>query len=137
MNWTHESATEIDVFEIAAADPVRGRQVGMSRHVMKLPGYTGTIRNHLRHSETWVAPFSFRDGHHVFGLEWDERSIAWYLDGVLLHRAKNDVHRFPLHIILDLEPHTAYLENPMEHLLPTELKIDYVRVWTGASAKAH
>jgi beta-glucanase (GH16 family) len=137
MNTTHETSTEIDVFEIAAADPIRGRRMGMSRHVMKLPGYTGTYDNHLRHSETWVAPFSLGEGYHVFGLEWNANSIAWYLDGVLLHRAKNDVHRFPLRIILDLEPHTAYLENAMEHLLPAEFRIDYVRVWTGASARAH
>jgi beta-glucanase (GH16 family) len=96
---------------------------------MKLPGYAGTDADHLRQSATWVAPFRLGDGHHVYGLEWDEHSIAWYLDGVVLHRAKNDVHRFPLRIVLDLEPHSAYHEAPREDLLPAEFRIDYVRVW--------
>lgn len=134
MDTTADASTEIDVFEIAAADQLASRRVGMSRHVMRLPGFTPPPGKHLRHTETWEAPESLANGHHVFGVEWSDAAISWFVDGVLVHRARNDVHHYPIRIILDLEPNQAYEAAPMERLLPAEFRIDYVRTWTRDTA---
>jgi beta-glucanase (GH16 family) len=136
MDTTAEASTEIDVFEVAGADARWGSRIGMSRHVMKAPGIAGTIESHPRAAAYWTASSRLCDDFHVFGLEWDEESIVWYFDGLPVHRAKNEFHRYPLTVRLDLEAQAYFLANPREDMLPAEFAIDYVRTWQRDRAPA-
>ena len=108
----------------------------MSRHVLKAPGVTVMERNHPRASAFWNASSPLCEDFHVFGLEWDEEEIVWYVDGLPVHRAKNELHRYPLTVRLDLEAQTVFREDPREDLLPAEFIIDYVRAWRRERAHA-
>lgn len=74
---------------------------------------------------------------HIYGIEWDEKAIKWFLDGKKYHEASilnniNSTHEFhlPFFIILNLAvggnwpgpPNTATL-------FPDTLFVDYVRVY--------
>lgn len=130
MDTTARESTEIDVFEITGGVPAVERRFNMTGHVMKLPGLVGTEDDHPRATAHWIAPFRFADDYHVYGLEWKRESISWYVDGVLLHRARNTLWHQPLRVILDLECQQRFRDNPMNDRLPAEYRVDYVRVWT-------
>ena len=73
--------TEIDVFEIGGGAPDNERIYHMNAHVFRTPEYKGTVEKHLTHPGFWKAPYDLAAEYHVYGLEWDEEEIAWYVDG--------------------------------------------------------
>ncbi len=82
-NRTPHLWTEIDVYELTGkgAKLDDGELVSfenkynMHLHVFRTPEED----RHWSVGSAWVAPWRFADDYHVYGLEWDERSIKWYL----------------------------------------------------------
>lgn len=134
MDTTARESTEIDILEITGGVPAKERRFDMTRHVMKLPGLVGSEAVHPKATALWTAPFRFADDYHVYGLEWTRESIAWYVDGVLLHRARNTLWHQPLYVILDLEFQQRFPDSPLNDRLPAEYRVDYVRAWTGGAS---
>ena len=45
--------------------------------------------------------FDLSDGYHTYGVNWQEDSITWYIDGKEFHRSANRTHT-PMYVILNL-----------------------------------
>lgn len=136
--------TEIDVFEMGGkgttADPAGGglpRLTSANRYNMNYHLFEGPLVNEGYNRDTcWVAPFEFADDYHVYGLQWDEDFVRWYVDGVLVHVKANLDQKYPMKVILDSEAFWGgqadggWFGFPVNGDLPSKFRIDYVRGWT-------
>lgn len=124
-----DSWTEIDVFELGAGAPLHERSYHMNLHVFLTPTYQGTIADHIKIPETWLAPWPLADDYHLYGLEWDEAKIKWYVDDKLIRTVDNTYWHYPLHMNFDTEIMPDWFGLPSDDQLPGTYKIDYVRSW--------
>lgn len=77
----------------------------------------------------WEAPFDLTDDHHVYGLEWNEDLIRWYVDGEPVREMENTRWHQPLYLNLDAETQPDWFGLPDNAELPATFSIDYVRSW--------
>lgn len=119
--------TEIDVFEICGAggDPLCTNAVHMHVHVFRTP----REERHWKIGSTWKADFDPAADYHVYGLEWNEEAIRWYIDGKLVRETKNTHWHQPLFLILDAETQPDWFGLPSREELPARFSIEYVRAW--------
>lgn len=83
-------------------------------------------------------------GYHVYGVEWNENTIIWYVDGVEYYRTSNwytmnedGVSDYPapfdkeFYLILNLAVGGVYdnYVTPASSVLPGTMEVDYVRVY--------
>jgi beta-glucanase (GH16 family) len=73
--------------------------------------------------------YDFYEDFHVYGFLWTPEQLIWYLDGKEVFRRDNDFFKRPLHIIFDAEIMEVWDGLPKLQDLPSNFKIDYVRVW--------
>jgi hypothetical protein len=132
--WTTGSHSELDVFEAIGRHPTRTHKMWSSLHDWKLPtpNYPWT--------ETHDLPFSFGDGFHVYGAEWDADSVKIYAEGKLIATAEKEwveengikSKRWPLtggqHVWVDSEIF-PWWGVPDPDTLPADYEVEYVRVW--------
>ncbi|UCG59291.1 MAG: family 16 glycosylhydrolase [Phycisphaerales bacterium] len=140
--WFYDSAaewwTEIDVFEIGGGAGGFERKYNMNVHVFKTP----TEKRHWSVHGAWVAPSNLADDYHVYGLEWDNKKIKWYFDGVLVRWVQNTHWHQPLTLNFDSETMPEWFGLPRDADLPSTYSIEYVRAWkriettTGAEQTA-
>lgn len=139
--------TEIDIFEMGGKGHTpnpngdgtflsSANRYNMDYHLWEsdsTPGREGYDRN-----ETWTAPFDFADDYHVYGLDWQEDFIRWYVDGILIHVKETLDMKYPMRVILDSEAFWGgttdggWFGYPVNSDLPSKFRIDYLRVWTKA-----
>ena len=139
-NRTPHLWTEIDVYELTGkgAKLDDGELVSfenkynMHLHVFRTPEED----RHWYLGSAWVAPWRFADDYHVYGLEWDERSIKWYLDGVLVRSDPNTHWHQPLTLNFDSETMPTWFGMPKDEDLPSTYSIEYVRSWKQAGGGA-
>lgn len=92
----------------------------------------------------YIAPFATNDGFHVYGCNVTSNDITFYIDGVEVAKNNNQYFILPMNIILSMgvrPPFMEYGDNgeklPLVVLdnagFPTEMLVDYVRVWLPAS----
>jgi len=124
-NSQPEEWTEIDVFEIGAGSPLFKRKVNMTLHVF----HTSTEKEHWSVGSVWNAPFDLADDYHVYGLEWDEKEIKIYFDGVLIRRVENTHWHQALTLNFDSETMPDWFGLPRDEDLPSIFSIEYVRAW--------
>jgi beta-glucanase (GH16 family) len=82
---------------------------------------------------------NFTDDFHLYGIEWEEGVIRWYVDGELYQTQKEWTSgggKFPapfdqqFHMILNLAIGGNFLGNPDATTpFPRQLLVDYVRVF--------
>jgi beta-glucanase (GH16 family) len=116
--------TEIDVFEIGGGAPGFERKLFQTVHV-----FPPSVKEHFQIGGVWQAPYDLADDWHVYGLEWDEREIKYYLDGVLLRRGPNTHWHQPLWMNFDSETMPEWFGLPRPQDLPSTFSVDYVRAW--------
>ena len=86
------------------------------------------------------APFAPNDGFHIYGCNVTPSLITFYIDGIEVGTQVNDYFILPMRVILSMglrPPLMRYLtgggREPIEILnepgFPTEMEVDYVRVW--------
>jgi len=121
--------TEIDVFEIGAGAPGHERAYHTNAHVFHTPEYRGTVKEHMRNPSTIQVSWVLSEEFHVYGLEWDEKEIKWYIDDQLVRTLPNAYWHYPLYMNLDTETLPNWFGLPDKGELPTEYIIDYVRSW--------
>ena len=124
-----EQWTEIDVFELGAGIPEHERAYHMNAHVFHTEAYKGSVADHIKYPATWTAPWPLADDYHLYGLEWDEKKIKWYVDGKVLRTLDNIYWHYPLYMNFDSEIMLDWFGLPMDNQLPATYKIDYVRSW--------
>jgi beta-glucanase (GH16 family) len=118
---------EIDIMEYLGSSPTKifGTVHG--------PGYSGG--NAI--TKTYALPNSrFDTDFHIFGVEWDENYINFYVDDVLYNQITpsevtgNWVFNNPFYIILNMAVGGNYPGAPnSETPFPQEMLVDYVRVY--------
>ncbi len=117
--------TEIDVFEIGGKATGHENKYHMNVHVFRTP----TEKRHWSIGGDWDAPWRLADDFHVYGLEWDEENIKYYVDGVLVRRVRNTHWHQPLYLIFDSETMPQWFGMPDDKDLPSTFQVEYVRAW--------
>ncbi|KAB2641426.1 MAG: family 16 glycosylhydrolase [Verrucomicrobia bacterium] len=122
---TQEAWTEIDVFEICGVGEKWRNTYNMNAHVF----FTPTETHHWSKGDTWKAPFDFVDDYHIYGLEWDQAVIKWWVDGKVVRELKNTHWHEPLNMNFDSETMPEWFGLPDKESLPSTFSIEYVRSW--------
>lgn len=143
---------EIDIIELQQANwtkelrgPTSVSHIDMNLHytILNDKGVAEFRRPHqypdlLKH--WWVAPWDPRDDFHVYAAHVTKEQIVWYIDGVERARADNLYWHLPMSVTLSLGlrwPFVAYRdgerlpvpEKTTGEGFPTEMLVDYVRMW--------
>jgi beta-glucanase (GH16 family) len=119
--------TEIDFVELTQ----RRRDVKIvdtNVHVFRQAAFAGTLP--LQEERSWMAPWDPRDDFHVYGCEWDERQIRWYVDGQLIQTRRNDHWHQALDIVISFGVRGELKKQASAQGFPTAFQVDYVRVWS-------
>jgi len=125
--------TEIDFLEMHEQEGQPHRAF-FSLHVFDHPRLQGKL------SETcnWLTPWDMREYFHVYGCEWNEQTIKFYVDGQLVDDGvsrgfrgsiPNEYFDQAVNVILSMELRWPLVGHPTPEGFPTEMKVDYVRVW--------
>ncbi len=132
--------TELDVFELCGKHSNLWMDYFLftNARVFALAGTGATFAQPLGSPGFWQAPYRFADEYHVYGLEWDENRIRWFIDGVERWSIDNRYWHQPIYMNFDSEIMTYWFENPDPADLPSTFHIDYVRAWAhqGQARKA-
>jgi len=123
--------TEIDVYEIGGGAAGFEKKYNMNVHVFRTP----TERRHWSLHGEWMAPANLAEDYHVYGLEWDEKKIKWYVDGVLVRWVENTHWHQPLTLNFDSETMPNWFGLPKNEDLPSVYSIEYVRAWKKGEAR--
>ena len=91
--------------------------------------HTPTSKEHWQVGGVFEAPEDLADAYHVYGVEWDEKEIKYYFDGVLLRSGPNTNWRQPLYLNFDTETMPDWFGLPKDEDLPSTYSIEYVRAW--------
>lgn len=117
--------TEIDVFEIGGNGKGSERQYFMTLHVFQTPAK----KEHWYVGGSWIAPWRLADAYHVYGLDWSESELKFYVDGVLVRSVENTHWHQPLRMIFDSETMPNWFGMPVDKDLPSTFSVEYVRAW--------
>ena len=134
--WMPASTFEIDIFEIAGTAPGREFSLHTNTHVYYGSPELENDQNRRSDPKIWKTSAPLANDYHLYGLEWDEKEIKWYLDGKVVRTKANTDWRIPMTILLTTETHPDWMGLPERSELPAAFKVDYIRAWrkTGAGA---
>jgi beta-glucanase (GH16 family) len=120
---------EIDILEYLGQEP---RAIHGTIHGTGHSGDDAVTAKHI------LAQGGFNLGFHVFAVEWNEKSLAWFVDGFKFHSATPNslpqgatwVYEHPFFILLNLAVGGRWPGSPDETtVFPQTLLVDYVRVY--------
>jgi beta-glucanase (GH16 family) len=117
--------TEIDVFEIGGGAKGYEKKDSITMHVFHTP----SIKSHFQIHDEWAAPVDLDADFHVYGLEWDDKELKFYFDGVLIRKGPNAYWTQPLTMNFDSETMPDWFGLPSAADLPSVYQIDYIRSW--------
>jgi len=117
--------TEIDIFELGAKGKGFERKYNMNAHVWR----TEQEKRHWAVGGVWNAPWNIGDDFHVYGFDWNKDWLIWYVDGVMVRRARNTNWFFPMEVIFDTEAMFDWFGKVDDADLPSTFNVDYLRVW--------
>lgn len=127
--WMPASTFEIDIFEIAGTSPGHESSLHTNAHVYYGPPERENDKTRRSDPKTWKTPALLANDYHLYGIEWDENEIKWYLDGKVVRTKANTDWRVPMIIQLTTETHPDWVGLPQKHELPAAFKVDYFRAW--------
>lgn len=132
--WTQTGTYEIDIFEIAGTAPDRQNLLHMNTHVYLGDPDKENDQNRRSRPTRWQHTAPLKDAYHVYGLEWSERELKWYLDGRVIRAEENFHFHQPMKVILSAETHPDWFGLPAAGELPAAYRIDYIRAWKRKTA---
>ena len=121
--------TEIDFVELTQ----RRRDVKLvdtNVHVFRQAGFSGRLP--LQEERSWMATWDPRDDFHVYGCEWDEQQIRWYVDGQLIQTRANEHWHQALDVVISFGVRGELKKQASAEGFPTAFQVDYVRVWSSS-----
>ncbi len=131
-SYKNDSWTEIDFVELTEISH-KVRRIDTNLHAFHHPKlFNGERRmpgNHHIERRHWDAPWDPREGFHVYGCEWNEHQINWYIDGKLVNQAENKYWDRPLDVVMSFGVRDPLKNKPSEEGFPTTFQVDYIRVW--------
>lgn len=119
--------TEIDFVELTQ----RRRDVKLvdtNVHVFRQAEFSGRLP--LQEERSWMATWDPRDDFHVYGCEWDEQQIRWYVDGQLIQTRANEHWHQALDVVISFGVRGELKKQASAEGFPTSFQVDYVRVWS-------
>lgn len=119
---TRESKPEIDVMEV----------LGHRADVLEMHFHYRNDKGDSRSVGHEVETVDLASDWQVYGLEWSEEAIVWYLNGeeVWRYEEKERIPSEPLYLLLNLAVGGDWPGAPDETtVFPAHYVIDYVRVW--------
>ncbi|MFG0253738.1 MAG: kappa-carrageenase [Rhodopirellula sp. JB053] len=145
--------SEIDVIELQQGEFNFETKKNTGVDVIDCNLHAVLIRNGKRqwirpgtHPETnkneYHASFDPREDFHIYAVENTPDFVIWYIDGEEIARKPNLYWHLPMHITLSLGlrrpfenyqdgARVAVLDKTTQEGFPTEMIVDYVRVWTS------
>ncbi|MEM6883433.1 MAG: family 16 glycosylhydrolase [Verrucomicrobiota bacterium] len=126
-----EQRLEIDMFEIGGNAADKEYSYNMNLHMFK----TRDFAKHYSLGGIWQAERRLADDFRIYGIEWTPDIIKYYVDGVLVRRAKNTHWHGPQLMLFDSETMFDWLGVPEDTDLPSTFKIDYVRAWKNSETE--
>jgi len=121
-----KTGQEIDVFEIGGAAVGFERKYNMNAHATTR---TPNGKERWNTGGVWLSPWNLADDFHVYGFEWDEKWLQYYVDGVLVRKVENICWHYPLQLIFDSETMPTWFGMPEDKDLPSTFSVQYVRTW--------
>ncbi len=113
--------TEIDIMEYLGHEP---KVFYAAFHYYSFKGESKSS------SAKYDADFSFADDFHTYALEWEPDAIRWFIDGKLIHTAKEGIPHTPHFLILNTAIGGRWPGNPdVTTIFPQYHDIDYVRIY--------
>ena len=123
--------TEIDICENSPATRNQQNDLTSNIHIFRSPEKYGDVQKYFCRNKKYKVPFNLQDDYHVWGVEWDETVIRFYIDGVLFREAKNTHWFQPLHINFNNESNKWFGAVPSENSkLDQEFRVKYFRYWS-------
>lgn len=126
--WLYDSTkpwwTEIDILETGYA-PGFERKHHITMHFWHTP----VENKHWAVGSAFVAPANLADDFHVYGLDWDEKELKFYFDGMLIRKGPNTHWHQPQTLNFDSETMPDWFKMPKDEDLPSTFSVEYVRVW--------
>lgn len=127
---------EIDVMEIVD----NGRDTTKNSFHNVHPGKSETAETVSTKLDKWSSyrpDFDYKDGYHVFAVEWTPDTVRHFVDGVMVAERRNFHWRHddgsdggPAHVLVNLAVGGSWPGPPdTDTLFPANLAIDYIRVW--------
>jgi len=117
--------TEIDVFEIGGNAKGFEQKYNKTLHVFRTP----QEKAHWSVGSVWVAPWRLADDYHVYGLDWGQDQIKYFVDGVVVRTVENTHWHQPLYLIFDSEMMPQWFGMVDDKDLPSTFSVEYVRAW--------
>ncbi len=134
--WTDAASFEIDIFEIAGTAQGQESSLHTNAHVYYGPAEQENDQTRRSDPQTWQTANPLTNDYHLYGLEWDEKEIKWYLDGKLVRTKANTDWHVPMAIQLGTEINVKWMGLPEANELPGAFKVDYFRAWRRQSGPA-
>lgn len=118
---------EIDILEVLCHEPDK---VYMSSHWINPKDEYNSLSQTGEYKGV-----DFSDGFHTIAVEWEEKEIRWYVDGIERHRTSKNVPNVPMFLLLNLAVGGDWAKAPdAKTVFPAKFQIDYVRVWKRVDA---
>ncbi|WP_042380963.1 glycoside hydrolase family 16 protein [Streptacidiphilus melanogenes] len=114
----HNVPQEIDIAEFSGTT----QAVQNTLHWQKSDGGAAQRQN-------WFGPVNFPAGFHVFGVDWEPKSVTWYVDGVARWRIADpaEIPTLPMEVILNLA--VGYPYAPPANVNQADMQVQWVKVW--------
>ena len=97
----------------------------MTLHVMRTPGDP----THRSSGDKWTAPYTLADEWHVYGIDWNEKQLVWYVDGKPVRTVENTLWHQALRLNFDSETMPEWFGLPTKEELPAVFQIDWLHAW--------
>lgn len=121
--------TEIDICENAPGLEYNRHDLNSNIHVFKAPKDKGDVKKHFSRTKKFYFPEELQKDYHVWGLEWTEEYIRFYIDGILFREAKNTHWHQSLEVNFNCESNKWFGALPDDGRLDGEYHVKYFRVW--------
>lgn len=137
-NATENWWTEIDIYEIGGNAENHEYSIHTNIHEFYTPDtpkdqytpFDDQSKSHFDQHVTETTSWRPDSGFHIYGVEWNETNIIWYVDGKEIRRFKHD-GRFSqeFYVNIDSEVMEGWWGLPEDKDLPSSYLVDYVRIW--------
>ncbi len=121
--------TEIDICENCPGVEKNANSLNSNVHIFFSPEDQGGVKEHFDISKKYYIPFRLEEDFHVWGLEWDEDYIRFYIDGVMFREVENTHWHQALRININNESNKWFGALPDDNRLDEVYLVDYFRLW--------